>query len=97
MPSRIHCEYSQSWKAALYNNTKLVLREVQVVEKQTEKYSIFHGQRKGTLLRKCTNKDTFRCLIAIWCIGIARRGLNELIFVKTSISTKIDIFHLFCL
>ncbi len=33
-------------------------------------------QRKGTPLRKCTNKDTFRYLITIWGIGIARRGLN---------------------
>ncbi len=54
-------------------------------------------QRKGTPLRKSTNKDHFRCLITIWSIGIARRGLNELIFVKTSNSTKTDIFHFFCL
>ncbi len=33
-------------------------------------------QRKGTPLRKHTNKDTFRCLICICCIEIARRGLN---------------------
>ncbi len=36
------------------------------------------------VLRKHTNKDHFRCLITIWSIGMARRGLNELIFVKTS-------------
>ncbi len=28
-------------------------------------------QRNGTPLRKRTNKDDFRCLITIWCIGIA--------------------------
>ncbi len=39
-------------------------------------------RRKGTPLRKRTNKDTFRCLITIWSTGIARRGLNELIFVN---------------
>ncbi len=54
-------------------------------------------QRKGTPLRKRTNKDNFRCLITIWSIGIARRGLNELIFVKTSNLTKINIFHFFFL
>ncbi len=29
------------------------------------------------------NKDNFRRLITIWSIGVASRGLNELIFVKT--------------
>ncbi len=48
---------------------------------------------KGTPLRKCTNKDTFRHLITIWGIWITRRGLNELIFVKTSNSTKMYIFE----
>ncbi len=52
-------------------------------------------RRKGNPLRKYTIKDTFRCLITMWSIGIAKRGLNELIFVKTSNSTKIDIFHFF--
>ncbi len=52
-------------------------------------------RRKGNPLRKYTVKDTFRCLITIWSIGIAKRGLNELIFVKTSNSTKIDIFQNF--
>ncbi len=36
-------------------------------------------RRKGTPLRKRANKDIFRCLNTIWSIGIARRGLNELI------------------
>ncbi len=53
------------------------------------------SREKGTPLRKYTLKDTFRCLITIWSIGIAKRGLNEHIFVKTSKSTKIDIFHFF--
>ncbi len=44
--------------------------------------------QKGTPLRKRTNKDHCRCFITIWSIGIARRRLNELIFVKTSNSTK---------
>jgi len=68
--------------------------EAPVIEKQN---SIFLRERKCTSLRKHTNKNTFRCLIAMWIIGIARRGLNELIFVKTSNSTKIYFFHLFCL
>ncbi len=34
----------------------------------------------------------WRCLTSIWSIGITIRGLNELIFVKTSKSTKIDFF-----
>ncbi len=38
--------------------------------------------RKGTPLRKRANKDIFRCLNTIWSIGIARRGLNELIFCE---------------
>ncbi len=42
-------------------------------------------------------KIIFRCLITIWSIGIPRRGLNELIFVKTSNLTRTDIFHFFCL
>ncbi len=41
-------------------------------------------RRKGNPLRKYTIKDTFRCLITIWSIGIAKRGLNEQIGVKTS-------------
>ncbi len=48
--------------------------------------------RKGTPLRKRTNKDHFRCLITIWSIVIARRGLNA---EKTWNSAKIDIFHFF--
>ncbi len=43
--------------------------------------------REGTPLRKRTNKDHFRYLITIWSTEIARRGLNEIIFVKTSNST----------
>ncbi len=49
--------------------------------------------QKGTPLRKHTNKDNFRCFITIWSIGIARRRLNELIFVITS-NVKTDIFSL---
>ncbi len=37
---------------------------------------------KGSPLRKRANKDIFRCLNTIWSIGIARRGLNELIFCE---------------
>ncbi len=55
------------------------------------------SREKGTPLRNRTNKDHVRCLITIWSIGIARRGLNEQIFVKTSNSTKTDISHFFCL
>ncbi len=33
--------------------------------------------RKGNPLIKYTIKDTFRCLITIWSIEIAKRGLNE--------------------
>ncbi len=40
-------------------------------------------RRKGNPLTKYTIKDTFRCLITIWSIGIAKRELNEQIFVKT--------------
>ncbi len=50
---------------------------------------------KKLFLRKCTDKDNFKCLITIWSFGIARRGLKELSFVKTSNSNQ-DIFH-FCL
>ncbi len=39
-------------------------------------------RRKGSPLRKRANKDIFRCLNTIWSIGIARRGLNELIFCE---------------
>ncbi len=46
--------------------------------------SVRSERRKGNPLRKYTIKDTFRCLITMWSIGIAKRGLNELIFVKTS-------------
>ncbi len=53
--------------------------------------------RSRTLCRQSENKDNFRCLITILSIGIARRRLYELIFVKTSNSTKTDIFHFFCL
>ncbi len=52
-------------------------------------------RRKGNPLRKHTIKDTFRYLITIWSLGIAKRGLNEHIFVKTSNLTKIYIFHSF--
>jgi len=44
------------------------------------------------ILRKYTIKLPFRCLIAIWSTGITKRGLNELICVKSSNSTKIDFF-----
>ncbi len=54
-------------------------------------------RRKAIPLRKYTIKDTFRYLITIWSLGIAKRGLNEHIFVKTSNLTKIDIFHFFFL
>ncbi len=53
---------------------------------------LLEALRKGTPHRKRSNNDNFRCLITIWNIGIASRGLNELIFVKTSNSTKSDIF-----
>ncbi len=50
-------------------------------------------QRKGNPLRKYTIKDTFRCLITIWSIGIAKRGLNELIiFEKPQIRLKSTFF-----
>ncbi len=52
-------------------------------------------QRKGNPLRKYTIKDTFRCLITIWSIGIAKRGLNELILLKTSKSTFFTFFFFF--
>ncbi len=39
-------------------------------------------RRKVHPLRKYTIKDTFRCLITMWRIGIAKRGLNELIFCE---------------
>ncbi len=54
--------------------------------------SVRSERRKGTPLRKHTNKDTFRCLITVWSIEIARQGLNELIFVKTSNSTFFTFF-----
>ncbi len=54
-------------------------------------------RRKANPLRKYTIKDTFRYLITIWSLGIAKRGFNEHIFVKTSNLTKIDIFHFFFL
>ncbi len=46
------------------------------------KVSARSERRKGTPLRKRANKDIFRCLNTIWSIGIARRGLNELIFCE---------------
>ncbi len=46
---------------------------------------------------ECMKQHCTPPLNTIWSIGIARRGLNELIFVKTSNSTKINIFHFFCL
>ncbi len=87
MSSRIRYEFSQSWNAALCNN-----RPTTCGEKQQSSRS---EQRKGTPLRKRTNKDHFSWVITIWSIGIARRGHNELIFVKTSNLTKTDIFHFF--
>ncbi len=51
--------------------------------------------RKGNPLRKYTIKDTFRCLITIWSIGIAKWGLNEHIFVKTSNSTFFTFLFIF--
>ncbi len=52
-------------------------------------------RRKVHPLRKYTIKDTFRCLITMWSIGIAKQGLNELIFVKTSKSDLYPIyFHI---
>ncbi len=86
MSWRIRYEYSQSWNAALCNNRPTTCGEKQQQLSRSE-------QRKGTPLRKHTNKDHFRCLITIW--SIARRGLNELIFVKTSNSTKTDIFLIY--
>ncbi len=48
--------------------------------------------KKGTPLRKPTNKDTYRCLMTIWSIEVARRVLNEPIFAKTSNSTCFSCF-----
>ncbi len=62
-------DYSQSWNAALCND-----RPPTFVEKQQQ--SSRSEQRKGTPLRKRTNKDHFRCLITILSIGIAKRGLK---------------------
>jgi len=63
----------------------LCWEEAPIIQKWAEKNCIFHGQMKRYSQK--TNKDTLRYLIAIWSIGIARRRLNELIFVKTSISS----------
>ncbi len=52
------------------------------------------GEKQGKSYSS-ENKDNFRCLITIWSFGIARRGLKELSFVKTSNSNQ-EIFH-FCL
>ncbi len=52
-------------------------------------------QRKGNPCRKYTIKDTFRCLITIWSIEIAKQGLNELIFEKTSNSTFFSFFFIY--
>ncbi len=49
-------------------------------------------RRKGNPLRKYTIKDSFRYLITIWSIGIAKRGLNEQIGVKTSKSICLTFF-----
>ncbi len=55
-------------------------------------------RRKGTPLRIVQIKVTFRCFITIWSIGIARRGLDELTFVKIynslACSSKFDGVHL---
>ncbi len=51
--------------------------------KSTKSAKLQQSRKKGAPLRKHTNKDHFRCLITIWRIGIARRGLNELVFVET--------------
>ncbi len=48
-------------------------------------------ERKGTPFWKRTNTDDCRCLITIWKSWIARWGLNDLIFVKTS-NSKFSIF-----
>ncbi len=53
------------------------------------------SRHNGTTRRKRIHKDHFRCCITIWSIGNASRGLNELIFVRTSNSTKTDIFTYF--
>ncbi len=57
--------------------------------------SAWEGSGEKVFLSENAIKDTFRCLITIWSIGIAKRGLNEQIFVKTSNSTKIVRFQLF--
>ncbi len=67
--------------------------DLQIVVRNSSSRPVVSREKGGTL-RKCTNKDHFRCLIIIWSIGIARKGLNGLIFVKTSNSTKTDIFPL---
>ncbi len=58
MSSRIRYEYSQSWNAALCNNKPTTCGEKQQQSSRSE-------QRKGTPLRKRTNKDHFRCLITL--------------------------------
>ncbi len=83
------CEYSPrqiSW------NTVILcivwrLRDVSCVEEkqQTSRSDL----RKRYSSQKHTNKDYFRCLSSIWSIGITTRGVNELVFVKTSKSTKL--------
>ncbi len=83
----IRYEYSQSTNASLCK--KLTNNFWWEAEAVIQKWS-----EKGIPLRKHKNKDIFRCLITIWSNGIARKQLNELISVKTSIS---NIFHFFCL
>ncbi len=46
-------------------------------------------QRKGTLSENVQIKDHFRCLITVRSIGIARRGLKEHIFVKTTDNPRV--------
>ncbi len=60
-------------------------------------YARASDESQCTLLRKFTIIDNCICLITILSVGIARRGLNELIFEKIPNLTKIDIFCFFCL
>ncbi len=53
------------------------------------------SRAKNIPFRKCTNKDYFRCLITIWSIGIARRGLNIFLW-KPQIRPKLTFFTFAC-
>ncbi len=54
------------------------------------------AEKSSSSLKIYNIKDTFRCLITMWSIGIAKRGLNEHIFVKTSKSICFSVFFCFC-